>query len=259
MSAALDLIDMGARRYERAHEQTQSELKLALAEHMDMPSAHTHAALGHLALALREIRVRASHEIAPAAGGELRQLVNEVLLQAEEDTGLELSDDTRKTLFGLVDRSVETAMNQLRDALRLDEDTALQTMRRAQLRGAMKAATGVDPHIAFRMSKSGSIAGLAFTRRDRAGRAWQTTVYSRTVVRALLVNTYVESFAMTLLANGIDRAKVNAADEGGAPHWLQFSLVNADNAYVGDDFLVTLDEAQQAYFHPNATRLPERV
>lgn len=248
---SLDLFDMESRRVQRQHEDAQMAFRALLGDVLDLPTAWMPATRRSLQILLHDARVHWSRAITPDEGGQLREAVNEVMTQAEADTGLELPDAARANLFSMVDQSAETAALQIRDALRLDEDTAMGVLRSLQMKAAMKSAAGIDPRIAFNMVKGGSLSGIAFTRRDRAGRAWDTTVYTRTVVRALLVNTYVETFVMTLLANGIDEAKVHVEGD----HYIKFGLLEKNPQ---NDF-IDLGEAAQAYFHPNATRLPERV
>jgi hypothetical protein len=87
----------------------------------------------------------------------------------------------------------------------------------------------------------------SFTRLDRSGRQWASPVHVRTVVRAAMVNTYVDAFLFTLMARGIDKARVTYDEPDHENDGLVFSIDgNADD-------MPSLDEIRAKVFHPNST------
>lgn len=92
-----------------------------------------------------------------------------------------------------------------------------------------------------------------FTRRDRSGRDWTPMTHIRTLIRAALVNTYVDAYLFTLLANGTAKARVVYDDAEHDNHGLVFSIDGADPA------LPTLEDIRAKVFHPNSTARLEPV
>lgn len=245
MTPTLDLIDLTARRVEREHTGYQNTIKALLGEFLDRYDAHTPRARTELVQSLHGAHV----EALSALTAMLYVGVDDVWGAAQGDVALKVSEALSADLGAIVNSGVETAIAQISDALHMDEDTILSMFRKLQLQAAMKAAQGIDPKVAFDMVKGGLIVGVAFTRRDRAGTAWSTSIYSRTVARALMVDSYTEVFLLSLLSNGIDIAAVPGDD--GLP--IQFSITGTDPD------LPDLVDIQAEYLHPNASRLVNKA
>lgn len=250
MTIVVDLIDYHARQLQRRHLNFQMAVKGVLATFLERSDAVSKGARNLAAEQIRHLRVDASHELAPSEGGMLELAMHEVANLAEEDAALPLEGDPLKDVATYNGDQLDAAHVKIRDALRLDEDSVLALYRKIQLRAGMMSAGGTNPLVAMDIAKRGEIVGLQFRRVDRLNRAWSSDIYTRTVARHLLVSTYVETYLMALVSNGIDTAQI----PGDAEHEpLVFSITGRTQG------LPTLDEIRAEHFHPNAVRLVERA
>lgn len=243
MSAAtLDLINQVARRVERVYEGYQMTLKALLGECMDRGGAHSHRARVGLAQSV----VIAGREVAKEVMTVLEAGVDQVEADAEADVEMDMGEDVRLDFLRLQTQAIASIEGQVRDATRLDGSRIVSTLRATQLKALMRVAQGVtDPDVAFDMVKGGTLVGLSFTRLDRAGKAWSSSIHVRTLARALMVGTYTETYLTSLLSNGYDIASVPGDD--GQP--ILFSITGTDPN------LPSFDAIQAEYLHPNASRL----
>lgn len=243
---ALDQIELLAHRAEREYLGYQTSLKATLGEFLDRPDAYSGRARSELVDSLRQSRIDSLRELM----GILQGGVNQTVEEADLDLGgTQMTSDVQSDYGSLEAQSLATAGVQISDAMRMDEDTVLVAFRRVQLAAMMRTAQGVDPKIAFNMVKGGVIVGLSFTRRGRNGAIWMTSVYARTVARALMVSTYTEYFLMALLSNGTDIASVPADDA--TP--ILFSITGSAPG------MPSLDDITGRYLHPNASRLVSKA
>lgn len=243
--SALDQIELLAHRVEREYLGYQTSLKALLGEFLDRPDAYSGRARSELADALRRARIESLGELT----GILHVGLDQVAGGARDDVGMEMSKSVQEDWSMLTTQSTATATAQISDAMRMDEDAILAAFRRVQLASSMRSAQGIDHKVAFNMVKGGVIVGLSFTRRGRGGAAWMTSVYARTVARALMVMTYTEVFLMTLLSNGIEIASIPADDR--TP--ILFSITGSAPG------MPTLDDITGRYLHPNASRLVSKA
>ena len=244
MSVTLTLIDRVANSVEAAHVSYQTSLRALLAQFLDRSDAHAPRARGELMGSLHDARMHACSGIYDL----ISQGIDDVVDAAETDVDGSISDDLQQDLIELESQALDVSLAQVSDALRMDEDMVLSTFRKLQLRATMKIAQGVDPKVAFDMVKSGAITAISFSRVDRSGSRWSTSIYTRTVVRALAVNSYTETFCMYLLSEGLDVASIT----GEHGNQIKFSITGNDPA------LSTLTGIQADYLHPNASRLITR-
>jgi hypothetical protein len=248
MTIALDLIEYNARRIQNRHQEYQVQLRALLAIYLDRADSTTSAARTRAYASARELRVRYADIIAPSEGGILSEASQSILEMAEADTGMTLSKPAGVSIGNYTAELVDSANLKLRDSLRLDEDTLTSTIRGIFLSTGIQTAAGVKPASALNKSKYGAVANMSFRRVDRANKLWSSDIYSRTVARAVLVSTYVETYLMTLISNGIDTAIVQG-DNGP----ITFSITG------NDPDLPSLDDVREAYFHPNASRLVSKA
>jgi hypothetical protein len=237
---AISLIDQCAGTFRRAHKAMQGQMKGLLGEALDRLDGHSPAARRWLLESLHTLRMRTSVELMPPdEGGLLRTAVSDVLEQAIADAGAPLSETAYLALQPLADESTDAALSRIRDTLRMDEAAVLAAPRKIQLRAGMRAAAGVNPIVAFNMEKGGALRAIQFTRPDRLGRRWDTTVFSTTVLRGLLVSLYCETFMLSLVGQGVTHAAV----------------VDHDGNKIPFDIVEDFEGLQEHYFHPNAERL----
>lgn len=240
MSDTLAQIDQVARRVERVYLGYQTTLKALLGEFLDRPDAYAPSARGELIHALRV----AQNNPFDGIFGHLRSGVDSASSDADTAVAMPMTDEVRQDYSAIEAQSLTAATRKISDAMKMDADTILANFRKVQLAAAMRVAQGIEPRVAFNMVKGGMIVGLSFVRRTRNA-AWLTSVYARTVARALMVDTYTETYLLSLLSHGIDVATV--PDDNGDP--INFSITGSTPD------MPTLIEIQVEYLHPNASRL----
>jgi hypothetical protein len=241
MSEALIELDEGAGKLQRRHLSYQAELVSLLAVALDSHWAHAPGARSDLAQQVREARIRAYEDMSgqdsPVWAG-----MDRVMGMAEEDAALRVPEDYRAQLHEAMDAQSAHLQQQVLQALRMDEDATLTAFGNVQKRALLLQTQGMHAKVAFNLCKRGVLRQLSFTRPDNAGRAWKTSVFVRTATRAALLQVYLDTFYLALLAHGITLAQLHDS-EG---RRIEFGLLD--------------DEAiRERYWHPNTHSLPERI
>lgn len=237
---ALDLIEQRARAAERLHRGFHDRLRLEFALTVDSPDAHTNRALTDLRYRLTALRAG----LQETQGEMLVESMDEVSKEAIGNSTLS-SDTVHPVISRLLQAREEGTRSALSDAMKLDVDQALAVLRKLQMRAAfVRQQTGATPQIAFNMVKDGANKLLDLKRLDRAGKAWDSAIYTRTTFRGALVWAYVETYCLLLTSHGIDVATVE-----GETGQVDFSITGATAG------LPELDDVAEQFFHPNASRL----
>lgn len=145
---------------------------------------------------------------------------------------------------------VEHLMEQIEAVVRRDETTVLALLRKMALRVEMiRQSSRYTESQALIAAREHTRKALKFAFLDKAGRSWRSEGYIRTTVRLSLVTTYVESYLLTALENGYERAFVAHPDAKHKNHGLQFSIITPKNG------LPSYDEIKSQVFHPNTKSL----
>ncbi len=242
MSAAtIGMIDLFARGAERIHNAFHARIKLEFALCTDRPDAHSPIAMSEMTHKLHQHRRQTLDALVELLGTATANVAEQA------DIATESIDKVRhgaQTLRLMDLRSVDVG-RKLMDGLTIDVNTVIGNLRVLQTKAMMTSLRmGVSPMLGFNMVKDGALGKLNLVRLDRAGRKWDSVVYTHAVFRGGLVWTYVEQFCLALTANGIDLAFVEG-DEGP----ITFSITDTTPGHA------SMDEIAERYFHPNASRL----
>lgn len=175
-----------------------------------------------------------------------------VMLEAIRDAGA-LDADDEHIIREHCWMSWAAAQDLLNEATARDRAEARTVFRRFAFDASLRAATHgkVGGLITARLKHMPIKA--SFTKEDRAGRGWSAPVHVRTLVRAALLGVYVDAYLFTLLANGVNKARVVYEDAEHENHELVFSIDGSDPD------LQTLEDIRATVFHPNSTAKLEAV
>jgi hypothetical protein len=155
------------------------------------------------------------------------------------DKGLILANLLQDDLDNTTQQIISLEMRDEARVKKLLRDLALQV----SIATARKRTSYVGALIAAR---HGKVATLQFRQTDRSGRAWNTAVYLRTLVRMFLLHVYIESFLYGRAEAGSDLAKVTYADPEHEFHGLVFSISGATDGYP------SYEDIKDKVFHPNS-------
>jgi hypothetical protein len=243
MKKALEMMDLTAAHMHAAHSRYHMALRMHFAETLDAGSAHTQVARSRFSRGVSGIRTLHMEQIAPADHQPLADAVYDMIEQAQIDSGLPIPTERLIHLLEIVGPAMDTTTKFMRDTLHLDETVILGAFSRLQLQAALHAAKGVTASVAMNMVKAGALTNLHFGRTDRSGKKWDTAVYTRTLVRHLLVTVYCEAYLVSLLSNGVPKAWLT--DDKGER--MEFEILAAGGQLW--------EQLSKEYMHPNTEQL----